>query len=111
MFALLLISACDDGSSSSSKNKELNSINLYFTSNETENEIRSFNPNTGEHTNIVDYDKGEHTLLTLNTDNEKQGYDKIIYSLNNTIYLMDTEKTKNKLKIMFRKLNLSLFTC
>jgi hypothetical protein len=100
MFALLLISACsDDGSSSSSKNKELNSINLYFSSNDISNEIRSFNPKTGESKLIANYNKGEHTALNLNTDNEKQGYESIIFSLDDTIYFMDTEKTKTKSKL------------
>lgn len=103
MLALLLISACsDDGSSSSSSEKELKTKNLYFTSDtsdETRNIVRSFNPKNGEHNDIVKYDKGEHTLITLNTDNDEQGYDKIIYSLDNTIYVMNSEKTEKKLKL------------
>jgi hypothetical protein len=111
MFALLLISACsDDGSSSSSPTNELKTKNLYFTSNDTSNEIRSFNPKTGKDIPIANFDSGENTLLTLNTDNDEQGYEKIIYSLNNAIYLMDAENTKTKLKLASFATDVCLFS-
>jgi len=88
MLTLLLISACsDDGSSSSNAKTDLKTTNIYFT----QNEIRSFNPNTGLDIPLADYGNGEHKLLMLNTDNDKEGYEEIIYTNENTIYSMDTE--------------------
>lgn len=91
VFTLLLISACsDDSSSSSSSSSDLNTVNLYFT----DNEIRTFNPYTGLSTFRDEYDEGEQTLLTLNTDNDKQGYESIVYINDGTIYSMDSETLK-----------------
>jgi|GEM_PF-3856452 len=101
VFTLLLISGCsDDSSSSSSSSSDLNTVNLYFT----DNEIRSFNPYTGQSTIRTKYDEGKQTLITLNTDNDKQGYEFVIYTKNkeinnskdekNKIYSMDSETLK-----------------
>jgi len=88
LFTLFLISACsDDGSSSSSTTSDLNTVNVYFT----ENEISTFNPNTRLPAPRTEYDEGEQTLLTLNTDNDKQGYESVIYINDGTIYSMDSE--------------------
>jgi len=83
----LLLTACGDGgsSSSSTSTSEINTLNLYFT----KNEIRSFNSVTGENTWRANYNEGENTLLTLNTDNDKQGHELVVYIDDKTIYAMD----------------------
>ena len=87
MLTFLLLTACGDGgsSSSSTSTSEINTLNLYFT----KNEIRSFNSVTGENTWRANYNEGENTLLTLNTDNDKQGHEFVVYVDDGTIKIMD----------------------
>ena len=86
MLTFLLLTACSDGGSSSSTGtSEINTLNLYFT----KNEILSFSPVTGEPIHRAYYDEGENTLLTLNTDNDKQGHELVVYIDDYTIYAMD----------------------
>jgi len=96
MLTLLLISACsDDGSSSSSAKTDLKTTNIYFLDNEDlDNEIKSFNPNTGEDKKIANYVNGGQAPLPLNTDNDNEGYEQIIYMYENTVYSMDIETLK-----------------
>jgi len=88
----LLLTACGGGgSSSSSSASEFDTLNLYFT----ENEIRSFNPTTGKSEYRADYDPGEHTLIPLDTDDDKQGYELVVYISDSTIKVMDYTDVKN----------------
>lgn len=83
LFVLLLVSGCsDDGSSSSSANTPLKEVNIYFTLDE----IFTFNALTGISRKLDDYDIGEHALLPLNTDNEAQGHERIVYTYDQKIY-------------------------
>ena len=90
-FSLLTACGGGGGSSSSSSASEFDTLNLYFT----ENEIRSFNPNTGKSIPRADYDPGDHTLIPLNTDDDKQGYELVVYINDGTIKVMDYTDVEN----------------
>jgi len=109
MFTLLFISACsDDGSSSSSAKTNLKNTNVYFF----KNEIQSFNPNTRTSAPkaFANYVNGEQTLLTLNTDNDNEGYEHIIYMEENIIYSRDAESLKElKLASVFDDAEVCIF--
>lgn len=89
MLALSLLSGCSsDGSSSSGAQNELKTINLYTS----EGEIFSFNAKSGTTKTIANYDSHEHALVTLNTDNDVDGFEQFVYIDDQTIYTLATDK-------------------
>ena len=87
LLTFTLLVACDDsGSGSASATpEEINTLNLYLSNNK----VFSFNPNSGRSVERAEFSSGNDMTFSLNTDEDKQGYEFLAYVKDDSIYIMN----------------------